>query len=95
MIMKCSCKSEFQDKEHGIGMRVHNPMSAKNGGKFRCTVCGSMKAYEQPKMLTSGQSMVEYVLVIVLVAIVVYAVIVLLGPIVGNMFSKINSGFGQ
>lgn len=26
----------FQDKRHGIGMRVHNPCAS---GKLRCTVC--------------------------------------------------------
>lgn len=35
--MPCTCKNDFQDKEHGKGMRVHNPM--KGGEKARCTVC--------------------------------------------------------
>jgi pilus assembly protein Flp/PilA len=38
-----------------------------------------------------GQGLVEYALIIVLVAIVVIAALMILGPVVGNMFSKINS----
>lgn len=38
-IMPCNCKSDFQDREYGKGMRVFNP-AGKNGDKFRCTVCG-------------------------------------------------------
>jgi pilus assembly protein Flp/PilA len=40
-----------------------------------------------------GQGLVEYALILVLVAIVVIAVLTLLGPIIGNVFSKINSSF--
>ena len=39
-----------------------------------------------------GQGLVEYALILVLVAVVVIAVLTLLGPIIGNVFSKINSG---
>jgi len=38
-----------------------------------------------------GQGLVEYALILVLVAVVVIAVLTLLGPIVSNVFSKINS----
>jgi len=38
-----------------------------------------------------GQGLVEYALILVLVAIVVFAVLMLLGPIIGNVFSTINS----
>ena len=37
MIIKCNCKSEYQDKKYGIGNRIANLM-LKNGW-FRCTVC--------------------------------------------------------
>jgi pilus assembly protein Flp/PilA len=51
---------------------------------------------EVKKMLFSakekGQGLVEYALILVLVAIVVIAVLTLLGPIIGNVFSRINSG---
>jgi pilus assembly protein Flp/PilA len=36
-----------------------------------------------------GQGLVEYALILVLVAIVVISILVLLGPTVGNMFSNV------
>ncbi len=36
-----------------------------------------------------GQGLVEYALVLVLVAIVVIAILTLLGPQIGNVFSRI------
>ncbi|NLF10798.1 MAG: pilus assembly protein [Anaerolineaceae bacterium] len=36
-----------------------------------------------------GQGLTEYGMAIVLVAIVVVAILILLGPIVGNMFSTV------
>jgi len=36
-----------------------------------------------------GQGMVEYALILVLVAVVVIVVLSLLGPAIGNVFSKI------
>ncbi len=41
-----------------------------------------------------GQGLVEYALILVLVAVVVIAVLTLLGPIVANVFSNIVSGLG-
>jgi len=38
-ILKCTCKSDYQDKKYGKGNRVHN---IKNEG-CRCTVCGEDK----------------------------------------------------
>ena len=38
-----------------------------------------------------GQGLVEYALILVLVAIVVIAAIMILGPIIGNTFSTINN----
>ena len=40
----------------------------------------------------SGQGLVEYALVLVLVAIVVIAILTLLGPQIGNVFSRILHG---
>jgi pilus assembly protein Flp/PilA len=37
----------------------------------------------------NGQGLVEYALVLVLVAIVVIAILTLLGPQIGNVFSRI------
>ena len=38
-----------------------------------------------------GQGLVEYAIVLVFVAIVVIAIVRLLGPKIGNIFSTINS----
>ena len=38
-----------------------------------------------------GQGLVEYALILVLVAIVVIAALMILGPIIGNVFSRVNS----
>jgi len=38
-----------------------------------------------------GQGLVEYALILVLVAIVVIAALTLLGPTIGNIFSSVNS----
>ena len=38
-----------------------------------------------------GQGLVEYALILVLVAIVVIAALMILGPIIGNVFSTINN----
>ena len=37
-----------------------------------------------------GQGLVEYALILVLVAIVVFAALLILGPVIGNTFSTIN-----
>ena len=39
----------------------------------------------------SGQGLVEYGLILVLVAVVVLAVLLILGPVIGNTFSEVNS----
>jgi len=38
MILSCTCNSEYQDRTHGKGMRVHNVN--KDISKARCTICG-------------------------------------------------------
>ena len=38
-----------------------------------------------------GQGLVEYALILVLVAIVVIAALTILGPIIGGVFSDINT----
>ena len=37
----------------------------------------------------NGQGLVEYALILVLVAVVVIAILTLLGPAIGNVFSQI------
>lgn len=41
-----------------------------------------------------GQGLVEYALILVLVAIVVIAILLILGPQIGNVFSQVTSGLG-
>ena len=42
-----------------------------------------------------GQGLVEYALILVLVAIVVIAALMILGPNIGNVFSKVNSSLSS
>ena len=42
-----------------------------------------------------GQGLVEYALILVLVAIVVIAALMILGPLVGNVFSTINNSLSS
>jgi pilus assembly protein Flp/PilA len=42
-----------------------------------------------------GQGLVEYALILVLIALVVFAVLMLLGPIVANVFSTLNSSLSS
>lgn len=43
--VKCNCKSEFQDREYGKGMRACTPVNKSKDSKsgkvqrVRCTVC--------------------------------------------------------
>lgn len=50
-----------------------------------------MKRHISPR----GQGLVEYALILVLVAIVVFAVLMLLGPVIGNAFSAINNSLSS
>jgi pilus assembly protein Flp/PilA len=62
-------------------------------------VSGKFKKKGVKTMLFSpkekGQGLVEYALILVLVAIVVIAALMILGPIIGNVFSKINSSLSS
>lgn len=49
MIKFCGCKAgpsgstraaEYQDREYGLGRRVHTEFQGKSGKGYRCTVCG-------------------------------------------------------
>jgi pilus assembly protein Flp/PilA len=42
-----------------------------------------------------GQGLVEYALILVLVAIVVIAALMILGPLIGNTFSTINNSLNS
>lgn len=45
--------------------------------------------------MEKGQGLVEYALILVLVAIVVIAALMILGPVIGNAFSTINSSLSN
>ncbi len=40
----------------------------------------------------NGQGLVEYALILVLVAVVVIAILAILGPQIGNIFSQVTNG---
>ncbi len=40
-----------------------------------------------------GQGLVEYGLILVFVAVVVFAALALLGPTVGNLYSRVNNAW--
>lgn len=45
-IIRCNCKSAFQDEKYGPSMRVHNcakPLDATKNS-YNCTVCGREKS---------------------------------------------------
>lgn len=54
--------------------------------KFGGTLIGNVTA---PKL--KAQGMVEYALILVLVAVIVIAALTIMGPLVANVFSSINS----
>jgi len=35
--LKCTCDHEFQDRQYGFSVRVHNKMTKDK--EYRCTVC--------------------------------------------------------
>jgi pilus assembly protein Flp/PilA len=45
----------------------------------------------EPEASLRGQGLVEYALILVLVAIVVLAALMILGPVIGSTFSTINN----
>jgi pilus assembly protein Flp/PilA len=45
--------------------------------------------------IETGQGLVEYALILVLVAIVVIVALLVLGPVIGNTFSLINTSLSR
>lgn len=45
-IIKCTCKSKFQDEQYGQGKRIGNLTKAgtEKSPVYRCTVCGKEKS---------------------------------------------------
>ncbi len=59
------------------------------------TFLGNLYNLLNEKREEAGQTLVEYALILVLVAIVVIAALMILGPIIGNVFSKVNSSLSR
>lgn len=52
MILRCTCKHDFQDQKYGFGMRVHNSKQGKGvKDSYNCTVCGNNKSKEESKKI--------------------------------------------
>ncbi len=68
-------------------------------GFTRLAAAGEIPGKEVSPMLFApkerGQGLVEYALILVLVAIVVIAALMILGPIIGNTFSTINNSLNR
>jgi len=61
-ILRCGCKSEYQDQTYGRGKRLHNDCDSRTE-EYRCTVCGTQHgreagrkspAYIKPKSKSVG-----------------------------------------
>lgn len=42
-----------------------------------------------------GQGLVEYAFILVLVAMIVIAALLILGPVIGNVFTRLNSSLSS
>lgn len=42
----------------------------------------------------AGQGLVEYALILVMVAVIIIAILALLGPQIANIFSRVTNGLG-
>lgn len=45
MILKCTCKHEYQDRRYGPMLRVHNALLRDKGEAqyYRCTICKTVR----------------------------------------------------
>jgi len=50
------------------------------------------KLFKKQSEEKEGQGLVEYALILFLVAVVVIAILILLGPQIGSVFSSVKSG---
>ena len=44
-VLPCNCKHEFQEKEYGKNLRLHNVSGDGKKNEARCTVCGTKHSY--------------------------------------------------
>ena len=86
--------NQHKCKESGNCVLVKSYVKCKIG-ILLCVFTGNSQERRNYPMLFApkekGQGLVEYALILVLVAIVVIAALTLLGPIIGNTFSSINA----
>ena len=52
------------------------------------------KLFKNNTQKEEGQGLVEYALILFLVAVVVIAILILLGPQIGSVFSAVTKGLG-
>lgn len=71
----------------------HNYNFDYTPNKYRKEKIADMKAIRGPGNKEIGQGLVEYGMIIFLVAIVVIAILILMGPQIGNMFSQVTNSF--
>lgn len=50
-VKPCTCKSPFQDKRYGVGMRLHR---VGKKGDERCTVCKPVRSKERMKGIAAS-----------------------------------------
>jgi pilus assembly protein Flp/PilA len=75
----------------GRGGRRNMDASHKACGRGEIQTKGEAIMLFARESAERGQGLVEYALILVLVAIVVIAALMILGPIIGNTFSTINN----
>lgn len=56
VILKCNCKSEFQDKTYGSGLRLHNTSGIKDKKIAYCTVCQKRSSDKQLKDVLANEN---------------------------------------
>ena len=44
-----------------------------------------------PRAHTLGQGLVEYAFLLLLIVLIVFVALIFLGPVIGNVFTKVNS----
>lgn len=81
-------------------MRAHHPAFASNSDQVLSKLKGTTKVSElqlllQPSQREEGASMVEYALLVVLIAVVAIVAVNLIGPAVSEGFSEAGSGLAN
>jgi pilus assembly protein Flp/PilA len=59
------------------------------------TMLDFKKLFKKNAEKKEGQGLVEYALILFLVAVVVIAILIILGPQIGGVFSKVSSTLGK